>query len=90
MDLHDLMSSLQRASDLDLLRLRTGIDHLLQNPARILAIRERLHVGQEVQYLSMRENRMRQGRVIEFRTNEVLVHCEDTKYWWLPYAATRL
>jgi hypothetical protein len=37
MDLHYLMSALQRATDLDLLRLRTAIDHLLHSPARILA-----------------------------------------------------
>jgi len=87
MDLQDLMNSLQQASDIDLLRLRTGIDHLLQNPARILAIRQRLHLGQEVQYLSMRENRMRPGRVIEFRPHEVLIQAEDKRCWWLHYAA---
>lgn len=90
MDLHELMGSLQQAADLDLLRLYTGIDHLLQHPARILAIRQRLHLGQEVQYLSMRENCMHPGRVIEFRPNEVLIQAEDHKYWWLPYAAIQI
>ena len=41
------------ASDLDLLRLRTAIDHLLQQPSRILAIRWQLHVGQVVDYLNL-------------------------------------
>ena len=40
MNLHDVMGSLQQASDLDLLRLRTAIDHLLHSPTRILAVRQ--------------------------------------------------
>ncbi len=91
MDWHNVMSSLQQSSDLELLRLRTAIDHLLAHPPRILAIRQRLHLGQEVEYLSLRENRMRRGRVIEFKPDQVLIQTEDqSKYWWLPYAAVQL
>ncbi len=68
---------MQHASHLDLPRLRTGIDHLLQHPARILAIRQRLHLGQEVHYLNIRENRMRHGRIIEFKTDQIHVQAED-------------
>jgi ribosome maturation factor RimP len=91
MDLHELMSSLQQTSDLELLRLRTAIDHLLQHPARIVAIRQRLHIGQEVDYLNLRENRMRRGRIIEFKPDQVLIHAEDlSKYWWVPYASIQI
>jgi|SRR5437870_5216436 len=58
MDWHELMSSLQKTADLDLLRLRTAIDHLLQQPGRIIAIRQRLQLGQKVDYWNLRENRM--------------------------------
>ena len=67
MDLHDLMSSLQQACDLDLLRLSTAIDHLLYSPARILAVRQRLHLGQEVHFWNVRDNRMQHGRITKFR-----------------------
>lgn len=91
MDWHNLMTSLQQSSDLELLRLRTAIDHLLQHPPRILALRQRLRLGQEVEYLSLRENRMRRGRIIEFKLDEVLIQTEDqSKYCWLPYAAIQI
>ena len=88
MDLHDLMSALQQASDLDLLRLRTAIDHLLQQPTRILAVRKRLNVGQEVDYWNLRENRMRRGRIVQFKPDQLLVQTESpAEYWWVSYAA---
>ena len=88
MDLHDLMSSLQQASDLDLLRLRTAIDHLLQSPTRILAVRQRLHVGQEVHYWNLRDNRMQHGRTTKFKSDQLLILAENPpQYWWVPYAA---
>lgn len=91
MDLHDLMNSLQRASSLDLLRLSFAIDHLLQSPTRILAVRERLHVGQEVDYWSQRENRIRHGRIIKFKPDRLLILAESpSQQWWVPYAAIQL
>ncbi len=77
MDLHDLMSSLQQASDLDLLRLRTAIDHLLQSPTRILAVRQRLHVGQEVHLWNLRDNQMQHGRITQFKSDQLLILAEN-------------
>ena len=65
------MNSLQRASNLDLLRLSFTIDHLSQSPARILAVRERLHVGQQVDYWSQRENRIRHGCIVKFKPDRL-------------------
>ena len=91
MDLHDLMNSLQRASNLDLLRLSFAIDHLLQSPPRILAVRERLHVGQEVDYWSQRENRIQRGRIVKFKPDRLLILAENPpQQWWVPYAAIQL
>lgn len=82
-DLRELMHSLQQASDLDLLRLQTAIDHLLQNPTRILAVRQRLHVGQDVHYWNLRDNRMQQGRVVKFKADQLLILAENPpQYWW--------
>ena len=91
MDLHDLMSSLQQAQDLDLLRLRTAIDHLLQSPTRILAVRQHLHVGQDVHFWNLRDNRTQHGRITKFRPDQPLILAESPpQYWWVPYAAIQL
>ena len=90
-DLRELMHSLQQASDLDLLRLRTAIDHLLHSPTRILAVRQRLHVGQEVHYWNPRDTRMQQGHIIKFKSDQLLILAENpSQYWWVPYAAIQL
>ena len=91
LDLRELMHSLQQASDLDLLRLQSAIDHLLQNPTRILAVRQRLHVGQEVHYWNLRDNRMQHGRITNFKSDQLLILAEKPpQYWWVPYAAIQL
>ena len=88
MDLHDLMNTLQQAPDLDLLRLRTAIDHLLQHPTRILAVRQRLQLGQEIHYWNLRDNRMQHGRITKFKSDQLLILAENPpQYWWVPYAA---
>ena len=73
MDLHEIMSSLQQATDLDLLRLSAAIDHLLHSPSRILAMRQHLHLGQQVQFWNLRVNRMQQGRITQFRVDQLLM-----------------
>ena len=90
-DLHDLMSSLQRATDLDLLRLRTAIDHLLQSPARILAVRQQLHLGQEVHFWNLHANRLQHGRITKFKPDQLLILTQNpAQYWWTTYAAIQL
>jgi hypothetical protein len=86
------MSALEKAPDLDLLRLRSAIDHLLQNPKRILAIRQRLHRGQAVQFWSLRDGRMHQGCTVQFKPDQVLIHEEAPaqRLVWVEYAAIRL
>jgi len=90
-DLHDLMSALQQASDLELLRLRTAIDHLLQSPTRLLAVRQRLELGQEVDFWNLRDNQMQHGRITKFKSDQLLILAEKPpQYWWVPYAALQL
>lgn len=87
-DLQDAMHSLQKASDLDLLRLSTAIGHLLRNPARILAIRRHLHLGQEVDFWNTRDQRMQRGRIIAFKPDQLVVQTETPRLnWTILYAA---
>jgi hypothetical protein len=92
MDWHNLMSTLAtQASDLELLQLQTAVEHLLMQPARMIAIRQQLHVGQTVQYLDVRDNRMHAAKVIEFKPVQLMVHAShDGKYKWIRYAAVGL
>ena len=88
MDLRDAMHSLQKASDLDLLRLRTAMGHLLRNPARVMAIRRHLHQGQEVDFWHTREQRMQRGRIIDLKTDQMQVQTESPSQGWsILYAA---
>jgi hypothetical protein len=89
LDLHTLMNTLESAPDLDLLRLRTAIDHLLQNPKRILAIRQQLHTGQEVEFWSLRDRRVHRGRIAQFKPEQLLIHVQEPRaeYFWVEYAA---
>jgi hypothetical protein len=87
-DLQDAMHSLQKASDLDLLRLYTAIGHLLRDPARIIAIRRHLHLGQEVDFWNTRTQRMQRGRIVGFKPDQVLVQTElPSQGWSIMYAA---
>ncbi len=92
MDWHNLMSTLAtQASDLELLQLQTAVEHLLMQPARMIAIRQQLHVGQTVQYLDVRDNRMHAAKIIEFKPDQLMVHAShDGKYKWIRYAAVGL
>lgn len=71
--------------------MRTALDQLMAHPSHIMAIRSHLHVGQEVEHLDMRDNRMRKGRVIEFKPDQLLIHAEhDLNYRWTPYASVQI
>jgi hypothetical protein len=90
MDPHEAMSSLQQATALDLLLLSTAIDHLLRNPSRILAVRQHLHLGQEVQFWNLHLRRIHHGRITKFKPEEVLMLTQTpAQYWWVTYAATQ-
>jgi hypothetical protein len=87
-DLQDAMHSLQKASDLDLLRLHTAIGHLLRDPVRIIAIRRHLHLGQEVDFWNTRTQRMQRGRIVGFKPDQVLVQTAlPGESWSILYAA---
>jgi hypothetical protein len=88
MDLNDLMDRLQRLPDVELLRLHAAIDQLLSSPTRILAVRQRLHLGQTVSFWNVRDNRAERGSITRFKTDQVLVLAEHaSRYLWVPYAA---
>ena len=86
-DLRSIMSALENASDLELLQLRTAIGHMLQNPKRIVAIRQRLHTGQPVEFWSLQDRRTYRGRIAQFKPDQLLIHRDDNRFAWVEYAA---
>jgi len=74
MDWHDVMSTLAtQAADLEPLQLQTAVEQLIMQPARMIAIRQQLHVGQTIQYLDERDNCMHAAKVIEFKPDQLMV-----------------
>ena len=87
LDLRSIMSALENATDLELLQLRSAIGHMLENPKRIVAIRQRLHTGQPVEFWSLQERRTYRGRIAQFKPDQLLIHRDDNRFVWVEYAA---
>ena len=89
-DWQQIIDSLYLASDRDLVRLRVAIDAILLDPQRIAEIRRRLSIGQLVHYLSERQNRLNNGRIVELMADRVLIEAADQRLRWLHYASIQL
>ncbi len=86
-----ILEALRKASAFELFRLRAAIDRALRDPAHNDAIRRCLQRGQQVEYFDARENRMRDGQVIELRPATVmLLDRETATHFLLDYAAINL
>jgi hypothetical protein len=83
-----LIDTLNMASSLDLFRLRSGIDRMLDDPKRIVPIRAQLHIGQSVRFFDGQRGEMRSGRITAMRDRQIVVHEDGTRLEWKPpYAA---
>ena len=83
-----LIESLSNASSLELFELRAIIDRLLADPRRIVAIRNRLNLGKQVQFMDWHTGQMRSGKVVAIKDDQITVHDESARSQWkLSYAA---
>ena len=89
-DWQKVRDRLPLATDRELVMLRVAIDRILLDPQRTAAIRSRLVVGQSVQYLSERQNRINDGRVVELMADRVLIETQDQMLRWLHYASIQI
>ena len=89
-DWRRLLAALPHATDRDLVRLRLAIDRILLDPQRIAAIRRDLRVGQEINYVSERRNRVSSGRVVEMMADRVLIETGEGMLRWLHYASIQV
>jgi hypothetical protein len=82
------LDALSRASSLELFQLQAIIERMLADPKRIIAVRANMHLGQTVRFLDWRDGQMREGKVVQMRDTQVVLHESATRREWkLPYAA---
>ncbi len=86
MDYSKIVEDLKDASLFDLYRLRVAINHLLEDPQRIKAIKRYLKPDQEITYFDQGENRLIEARVVKLKRTRLLVENKhDRKYWNIPF-----
>jgi len=85
----DLLDSLRQASSAELYRLYLAIGKMLDDPRRILEVRQRLHLGMAIGYIG--DNPLAppvRGTVVELRQTQAIVQDNASRLRWaLPYAA---
>jgi hypothetical protein len=85
----DILDSLRQAPSAELFRLYLAIGKLLDDPRRILEIRQRLHLGIAVNYIV--DNTLgppAQGTIVELRQTQAVVQDSATRRRWaVLYAA---
>ncbi|NTY41661.1 hypothetical protein [Burkholderia diffusa] len=85
----DIPDSLRQAPSAELYRLYLAIGKMLDDPRRILEIRQRLHLGMAVNYIG--DNPLgppAQGTIVELRQTQAVVQDSATRRrWGVLYAA---
>ncbi|MFP3247721.1 MAG: hypothetical protein RXR20_24715 [Paraburkholderia sp.] len=85
----DILDSLRQAPSAELYRLYLAVGKMLDDPRRILEVRQRLHLGMAISYIA--DNPLApplQGTVVELRqTQAVIQDHASRRRWALPYAA---
>lgn len=69
-----LIEDLPMASSAELYQLSWVIERLLADPRRIVQLRSQLHTGQQIQYFSWQDGKLRQARVVGMHGDHVAVH----------------
>jgi hypothetical protein len=82
MDYNHILSELQQASTFELFRLKAAISTLLDEPARLAAIKRNLKPGMEITYFHEVGNRLVTARVLQIRNTRATVQDLDTGKRW--------
>lgn len=73
-----LIEELPMATSAELYQLSWVIDQLLADPRRLVQVRAELHTGQQIQYLSWNDGKLRPARVVGMHGDHVTV--QDPAY----------
>ena len=91
MDYTRLLNELNEATLFDLYRLRVAISNELENPQRLLALKQQLHLGKAIRYFCRVENKSFEATVVELRQKNVVVldHLRQKRFS-MPYCMLNL
>src|SRR5258707_13622131 len=85
----DILDSLRQAPSAELYRLYLAIGKMLDDPRRIIEIRQRMHLGMAVNYIG--DNPLgppEKGTIVELRQTKAVVQDSATRRrWGVLYAA---
>lgn len=83
-----LIEELPMATSAELYQLSWVIEQLLADPRRIVQVRAQLHTGQQIQYLSGKDGKLRSARVVGMHGDHVAIHdAAYSKAFKVHYAA---
>jgi len=86
MNFSEILKEIEKASSFDLFRLSVALDKLLEEPSRIITVKQKLILGQEIEYFEPSENRSIKAKVIEFKRTKILIeNVNNKKRWLIPY-----
>ena len=81
-----ILETLGQASLFQLYRLNVAISNLLDDPARITAVKHTLRIGQTVRWFDNTENRVVEAKLLRMnRTRAAVQNIADGKHWNIPY-----
>ena len=85
----DILDTLRQAPSAELYRLYLTISKMLDDPRRILEVRQRLHLGMAVSYIADNPlGPLSQGTIAELRHTQAIVQDSLSRWRWaIPYAA---
>jgi hypothetical protein len=85
MDYSKILEELNNASLFDLYRLKVAINHKLENPQQLSAIKKCLKNGQRISYFDNTENRLIEAYVLKIMRTRLLVqNIHDHEKWEIP------
>lgn len=86
MNYSEILKEIEKASSFDLFRLSVALNRILEEPGRIIAVKQKLILGQEIEYFDPSENRVIKAKVTSFKRKKVSVeNIYDKKKWVIPY-----
>lgn len=86
MDYTHLLNELNKANSFELYRLHVAIGYELENPKRILSIKQQLRIGAELSYFHYAKNKLVKAKLLEMRQkNVVVLDHEQNKRFIIPY-----
>jgi hypothetical protein len=87
MNYYDLMTLLDKASAFDLYRLSLILDDMIDDPKRIIEVKSKLRLGQQVDFLNGKTNEIDRVTIEQIKQTRVKARDESGRSWNSPLCA---